>query len=231
MDLIGWKNVAMHRRISLAIALAAALCATPTLAQDNNPLLDQFLRNELGEDNGPSQGFLSPTGRFRFRVPGGFEQQENTDPDTLVFNGQSSGYPTKLIIRRIGVTPGASSSQLMLTTRDRFTQKLPNFTVLKQGQTKIAGRACATLTGRYDYQGNKGYPQIIENGFVIDGGDGFIIHLEVEEAGYNYAIRELAGVYKTFKTIPPPAAAPVAPPSSPPGDAPKDAPKKSTKKN
>jgi hypothetical protein len=213
------------RRFLAAFVSTLALSAAAS-AQQDDPLLNQFLRNELGEDSGPSSGFLSPTGRFRFRVPGGFELQEGDDPDTLAFNGQSSGYATKLVIRRISVTPGASSSQLMLTTRDRFQQRLPNFTVLKQGTTKIAGRQCARLIGRYDYQGNKGYPQIIENGFVVDGGDGFIIHMEVEEAGYTYAARELAGVYKSFRTIPPPAAAPVAPPAPAGADATKKPSKK-----
>jgi hypothetical protein len=203
------KNRMHAHRLFLAAVLGTLLCAGDAGAQ--NPILDQFIHNELGESNGQG-GFLSPTGRFRFRVPSGFEQEENNNPDTLMFIGQVSGYPAKLIIRRIDVTPGASSSQLMLTTRDRFLQKLPNFTVLKQGSAKIAGRACATMIGRYDYQGNKGYPQIIENGYVVDGGDGFIIHVEVQEAAYNYAAREIADIYKTFRTIAPPTAAPVAPP-------------------
>ncbi len=180
--------------------------------QGQDPLLQQFMNSELDEGNGPSGGFLSPTGRFRLRVPGGFILQEGNDPDTLIWLGNVSGYDAKLVIKRINVTPGAASSQLMLTTRDRFLNKLPNFTVIKQTSAKIAGRACAVLIARFDYNGNKGYPMIIENGYVVDGGDGFIIHMETVENGYQYAGRELADVYKTFKMIPPPAAAPVAPP-------------------
>jgi hypothetical protein len=197
--------------LAFRFQLAFSLISVTSIAHAQNPVLDQILRNEVMDDQG-SSGFLSPTGRFRFRVPSSFELEEHKDPDTLIFNGQVSGYPAKLIIRRISVTPGASSTQLLLTTRDRFLQRLPHFTVLKQGTAKIAGRLCATLIARYDYQGNKGYPQIIENGYVVDGGDGFIIHIEVQEAAYQYAAREIADIYKTFRTIPPPAAAPVAPP-------------------
>ncbi len=190
--------------------------ARTSFAQGQDPLLNQFIQSELDEGNGSSSGFLAPTGRFRFRVPGGFELQEGNDPDTLIWLGTVSGYNAKLVIKRISVTPGASSSQLMLTTRDRFLNKLPNFAVLKNTTFKIAHRPCAVMIARFDYQGNKGYPMIIENGYVVDGGDGYIIHMETADAGYQYAARELADVYKSFRMIPPPSAAPVAiPPSAP----------------
>lgn len=217
-------------KASVFVFGALSSFTSAVLAQGQDPLLDQFVQSELNEGNGASQGFLSPTGRFRVKIPGGFEQQEGTDPDTLIFNGQSSGYAVKLIFKRLSVTPGASSSQLMLTTRDRFLSKLANFTILKQGSAKIAGRQCATLIGRYDYQGNKGYPQIIENAYVVDGGDGFIIHFEVQEPGYTYAARDALDVYKSFKMIAPPQAEPVAPPPQTPPATSDASPKRPAKK-
>jgi hypothetical protein len=187
----------MFRAMRAAVLIAAVLFALDARAED--PLLQQFLAQEMLE--GPSHGFLAPNGRYRVRVPSGFVLQEGDDPDTQIFLGQVSGVDTTIIFRRIPVTPGASSSQLLLTTRDRFLQKLPHFTVLRQNQVKIAGRKCAKLIGRYDYQGNKGYPQIVENAYVVDEADGFIIHFEIPEGLYRGFERELNDLYKSFKTV------------------------------
>lgn len=200
-----------RHRLARAAALSTMLLMGGGAHAQVDPLLQQFSRDELSE-SGPSQGYVAPHGRFRFRAPSALELDESSDPDTLIFRGNANGNPVVMIFKRVGVTAGAQSSQLRLTTRDRFRDKLPNFTVIRQGTAKIAGRPCATMLGRYDYQGNKGYPQIVENAFIVDGAEGFIIHTEVAEPGYPYIARDIADVYKTFKTIPHPSQALVKPP-------------------
>ncbi len=182
-------------RLSGLIIVTLSVCAFEAHAE-TDPLLQQFI------GGGADHDFVAPSGRFRVRVPSGFELQEDKDPNAVTFVGQIQGVDTVLVFRRIDVTPGASSSQLMLTTRDRFLAKLPHFTVLRQGTVKVAGRNCAKLIGRYDYQGNKGYPQIVENAYVVDGGDGFIIHMEIPEGLYRSFERDLRDVYKSFKPVP-----------------------------
>jgi len=174
------------------------LCFLASEARADNPLLQQFMGNELAT---PEKGFLAPSGRFRVRIPQGFELSDESDLDTTILVGDISGQPAALIIRRIDVVPGASSSQLLLTTRDRYLAKLPHFTMLRQNAVKVAGRKCARLIGRYDYQGNKGYPQIVENAFVVDGADGFVIHMEIQEGLYKAMANELLEIYKSFRPI------------------------------
>lgn len=186
---------------------------TPVIGdgQSDKDLLKQFILNESGTSH-REEGFLSPSGRFRVRIPK-LEQADNNDPDTITFNGETTGgTPFLLIFRRVAVTPGASPAQLMLVTRDRFIEKLPGFTVLRTSQVKIAGRTCSWMMGRYQFQGNRGYPQIVENAYVVDGADGFIIHSEIAEQQYNDIVPMLNDIYKSFKTITPQVERPVAPP-------------------
>jgi hypothetical protein len=188
----------------MRVTLTLLLCLVAAEARAENPLLQQFIGEEL---SAPEKGFLAPSGRFRVRIPQGFELKDGSDLDTVILVGQIQGVDAALIVRRVDVVPGASSSQLLLTTRDRYLAKLPHYTVLRQGEVKVAGRRCAKLIGRYDYQGNKGYPQIVENAFVIDGADGFVIHMEIPEALYKSMAYELAEIYKSFKPIAAPKSA------------------------
>jgi hypothetical protein len=187
-------------RFQVVTLVLATMVASAEARAADDPLLQQFMQSESLQS--PNHGFLAPTGRFRVRLPSNFTLQESSEDDNLIFTGEIGGVDAALIVRRIDVTPGASSSQLMLTTRDRFLTKLPHFAVMRQGSVKIAGRPCAQLIGRYDYQGNKGYPQIIENAYVVDGSDGYIIHMEIPEGLYKAMAKELIDVYKSFKLVP-----------------------------
>lgn len=164
----------------------------------------------LGEErlDGSSQGFGPPSGRYRLHIPGGMEQtSDERDSDLIILEGESRGVSAKILIKRVDVTPGASSSQLMLTTRDKHLAQLPNFRTLKSYKVKIAGRQCAVLLGEYDFQGNKGYPQTVEQAYVIDGSDGFIIHLEVPSASYGDFSDRLLEIFRSFRPMSPAATA------------------------
>ena len=145
--------------------------------------------------------------RFRVLLPDNFMLQEGTDGDTQMFKGDvGQGIFAIIVFRRLSVTPGASSAQLMLTTRDRFLDKLPSFNaMLKTATVKIAQRNCAWMIARYDFQGNRAYAQIIENAYVVDGSDGFII---ISSGGPRDRLERLAArdgrsVYKTFRILTP----------------------------
>jgi hypothetical protein len=97
----------------------------------------------------------------------------------------------------------------MLNTRDGPLAKLPHFEVLRTKKVTAAGRPCINLIGRYDYEGNKGYPQIIDQTYIIDGADGFILHFEVGEPGYDALTHSIAMLQKEFAPITP------APPKKP----------------
>ena len=203
----------MHSYLFLLIAQVPPGIET---GGNDQELLKRFILEENGQ-NRREEGFLSPSGRFRVKIPNNFQQQDDKDPDTLSWMGDlGNGVPMQLIIRRVTVTPGSSPGSLLLTTRDRFQSMLPGFAVLKQQSVKIAGRSCAWMLAHYDYQGHRGFPQVIENAYIVDGGDGFIIHSEVAETDYQAAAPVLGEVYKSFRTIAPAPDKPEAPPPEKP---------------
>lgn len=174
--------------------LFLALLQSLTITQD----LSQFWR----EDWDTTSGYKAPSGRYRVHIPTGMQAQSDpNDPDLVMLSGESRGVQMSILIKRVKVTPGAASSQLMLTTRDNHLKKLPNFEVVQTRRVKIAERQCAVLTGKYDYQANKGHPQYIEQAYIIDGGDGFIIHVEVPGYAYNEMLDRIKEIYSSFRPL------------------------------
>ena len=177
-----------------AMLLVVAWCSVAN-AQD----LNQFFK---GEDWETTSSYKAPSGRYRVRIPSGMTPQtDQNDPDLVFMAGDTRGVQVSILIKRVKVTPGAAASQLMLTTRDNHLAKLPNFSVMQTRKAKIADRNCVVMTGRYDYQANKGHPQVIEQAYVIDGSDGFIIHLEVPAYAYNDVQDRIREVYESFRPL------------------------------
>jgi hypothetical protein len=189
--------------------LLALLWATSARAGDNFDV-QQFLEQNAGENTEHEGGYHAPNGRWRMPIPSSFAiSDDETTPDFVVFNGASRGFGVKLIVQRVKVVPGASSSQLMLSTRDGPLAKLPHFAVLQTKKVSAAGRPCVNLVGRYDYEGNKNFPQIVDQTYIVDGGDGFILHFEVNEAGYDSLVQRIADLQKHFTPITPPPPKPL----------------------
>jgi len=162
--------------------------------------------------------YEAPNGRYHVQVPGGLLMQvdeDNPDPNMVVFAGDiRPGLRAQMVVKKVEVTAGAASSQLMLTTRDNHLAKLPNFTVEQVRKIRIANRTCTLLRARYDYQGNKQYPMALEQAYIIDGTEGFIVGMEVPYEVYGDMADRLQQVYKSFVHVRPKAAEPKGEPAS-----------------
>lgn len=195
--------------------LLLAILPALSITQD----LSEFYR----EDWDTTSGYKPPSGRYRVAIPSGMETQTDpSNPDMVLLSGESRGVAMSILIKRVKVTPGAASSQLMLTTRDNHLKKLPNFTVLQTRKVKIADRTCMVMTGQYDYQANKAHQQVIEQAYVVDGSDGFVIHIEVPAYAYGDIQDRVREIYQSFRPLsttskaPPPPPELVLPPGAPP---------------
>jgi len=157
--------------------------------------------------NQSKTSYEAPKGRYHLQVPGGLLLQVNEDdPDVniAIFAGEiKSNTRAQLVIKKVEVTLGAASSQLMLTTRDNYLSKLSNFTVEQIRKTRIANRTCTVLRGRYDFQGNKAYPMAIEQAYVIDGSDGFVLGMEVPYDAQSEMWERMRQVYQSFVPVRP----------------------------
>jgi hypothetical protein len=68
------------------------------------------------------------------------------------------------------------------------------------------------LRGRYDFQGNKAYPMAIEQAYVIDGSDGFVLGMEIPYVYYNEMASRMKQLYASFAPVAPKSEAPPVPP-------------------
>ena len=186
-------------RAVLLFAVATAASRTAQ-AQDLSQFFDGFGASA-------KTNYEAPNGRYHLQVPGGLLMQvneDNPDPNIVVFSGEMrQGVQTELVVKRVDVTAGAASSQLMLTTRDNHLARLPNFTVEQVRKMRIANRTCTILRGRFDFQGNKAYPMAIEQAYVIDGTDGFVIGMEVPYEAYHDMSERMQQVYRSFVPVRP----------------------------
>lgn len=182
-----------------ALAAVTGGLQTRAQAQDLSQFFDGF--------SAAKTSYEAPKGRYHLQIPGGLLMQvdeDNPDPNMVVFAGDlKAGTRAQLVIKKVEVTPGAASSQLMLTTRDNHLNKLANFTVEQIRKTHIANRTCTVLRGRYDFQGNKAYPMALEQAYVIDGSDGFVIGMEVPYDAQGDMWERMRQVYQSFVPVRP----------------------------
>ncbi len=196
----------MVRRMSRRTVTACALIACAFLFVSASPAAAQDIINQIlheGNNSDSDANYHAPSGRWLVHIPYGMSAEQSDDPNMIVFSGHAQGVSAQILIKRVDVEAGAASAQLMLETRDNHLKKLPNFTVLSTRKAKIAGRNCAILLGRYDYQGNKAYPLAVEQAYVIDGSDGFVIGLEVPLGQYNDMQPRMKQIYESFQPLQP----------------------------
>lgn len=201
-------------RAGWVIGILCGAVGTMTAGRANAQDLSQFFEGFSGSKT----NYEAPKGRYHMQVPGGLIMQvdeDNPDPNMVIFAGEmKAGTRAQLVVKKVEVTPGAASSQLMLTTRDNHLVKLANFTVEQIRKTHIANRICTVLRGRYDFQGNKAYPMAIEQAYLIDGSEGFVIGMEVPYDAQADMWERMRQVYQSFVPVRPRAEPVEVPPAA-----------------
>jgi len=157
--------------------------------------------------------FIAPGRLFAVQLPAGWQVAlHDKDPYTVDFIAASRPGEAAMQIRRIKVPAGAHPRQLMLNAIEQRLGKLPHFKLALKRDVPIAGGRGASVLGTYAYQGNLQFPRVIEEVYVVAGGEAFILHFECFEPSAGVFVPDLERFYLSFMPRPPAIDSPYAAP-------------------
>ena len=151
----------------------------------------------------PPKMWVAPGQLFSVDLPPHWKPAVGDNPHEVQIIPAGSN-DARLYIRRIQVPRGANPLQLALRAVEDRLSKLPAFKLLKKRKMELAGQKAASVIGTYAHQGNIQYPRVIEEIYMVYGGEAFILHFDCFEpaaARYASALNKLYGSF-----IPRPAA-------------------------
>lgn len=141
--------------------------------------------------------YVAPGRMFTAAVPPSWTVKEGKDPNEVQFYPTGPGDPV-LYVRRITVPAGADPIQLALRAIDERLSKMPFFKLLSKRRVTLAGKKAATITGAYAHQGNIQFPRAIEEVYLVNDKEAFILHFECFEHTAGRFAAQLNGFYESF---------------------------------